>query len=157
MMPTTDGGSPLVGMETGSLSMPNVGGAPEIRGAGGAEDKPASGFGPPTIVWPTRSRRDSRVASSLAGCFCFIRALGDRRGAHGGFDRRLGQGILLIRDQRIGRRRVQRGALELGDDHGDVVVTARAVGAVGELLTGLQRIAGGEQHFAHFVAANHAG
>ena len=66
MMPTTDGGSPLVGIETGSLSILNEGGAPEARDPGGAEDRPVSGFTAPTMVCPTRSRRDSRVASSLA-------------------------------------------------------------------------------------------
>src|SRR6478735_398826 len=66
MMPTTDGGSPLVGIETGSLSMLNEGGAPDTRGPGGADERPAIGFTAPTIVCPTRSRRDSRVASSLA-------------------------------------------------------------------------------------------
>src|SRR4051812_13681718 len=68
MMPTMDGGSPLVGMDTGSLSKLKVGGGPETRAPGGAEDDntPASGLTAPTSVWPTRRRRDSRVASSLA-------------------------------------------------------------------------------------------
>jgi hypothetical protein len=68
MMPTSDGGSPLVGIDTGSLSKVKVGGGPETRCAGGAEDaEPAMGFAAPTIVCPTRKRRDSRVAYSLDG------------------------------------------------------------------------------------------
>src|SRR6478736_446865 len=65
-MPTTDGGNPLVGIETGSLSMLNDGGAPETRGPGGAEERPVIGLTAPTMVCPTRKRRDSLVASSLA-------------------------------------------------------------------------------------------
>src|SRR5450432_534196 len=71
MMPTTEGGSPLVGIETGSLSNVKVGGGPDPRWPatpGGVEgNAPAIGFICPTIVCPTRRRRDSRVASSLAG------------------------------------------------------------------------------------------
>src|SRR5450432_207870 len=69
MMPTTEGGRPLVGIETGSLSKLNAGAGPEIRcaGAGTEGSAPVIGFVAPTIVCPTRSRRDSRFASSLAG------------------------------------------------------------------------------------------
>src|SRR5450432_1607974 len=68
IMPTSDGGRPLVGIETGSLSKLKVGGGPETRGPGGAEEGSAAiGLTAPTMVWPTRSRRDSFEASSLAG------------------------------------------------------------------------------------------